>query len=114
MTNREFLNAVINANIDDETTDYAKSALAKLDATNEKRRNTPSKTQEANAPLMDQIVTSILTAEPKTASDVAGELGVSDQKASALLRAIVANGKAVAQDVKVAKKGTQKAYTFAE
>ena len=114
MTNREFLNAVINANIDDETTDYAKSTLAKLDATNEKRRNTPSKTQEANAPLMDQIVTSILTAEPKTASDVAGELGVSVQKASALLRAIVANGKAVAQDVKVAKKGTQKAYTLAE
>lgn len=114
MTNREFYNAIITAAINDEVTEYAKAQIAKLDATNEKRRNTPSKTQEANAPLMDQIVTSILTAEPKTASDVAGELGVSVQKASALLRAVVANGKAVAQDVKVAKKGVQKAYTLAE
>ena len=114
MTNREFLNAVINANIDDETTDYAKSALAKLDATNEKRRNTPSKTQEANAPLMDQIVTSILTAEPKTASDVAGELGVSVQKASALLRQMVENGTLVAEEIKVPKKGKVKSYSLAK
>ena len=92
MTNREFYNALINANIND----------------------TPSKTQEANAPLYEQIVNSILTSEPKTASDVASELGVSVQKASALLRGLVADGKAVSSDVKVAKKGTQKAYTLAE
>lgn len=114
MTNREFYNAIITAAINDEVIEYAKAQIAKLDATNEKRRNTPSKTQEANAPLMAQIVDTILTAEPKTASDVADVLGVKVQKASALLRALVANGKASVQDVKIPKKGTQKAYTLAE
>ena len=85
-----------------------------LDATNEKRRNTPSKAQEANAPLIETLVNEILTAEPQTASDIAPVLGVSVQKASALLRAVVADGRAVATDVKVAKKGTQKAYALAE
>lgn len=114
MTNREFYNAIITAAINDEVTEYAKAQIAKLDATNEKRRNTPSKTQEANAPLRDQIVATVLTGEAKTASDVATELGVSPQKASALLRALVAEGKANVQDVKVPKKGTQKGYTLAE
>lgn len=114
MTNREFYTNIINGTINDEVIAHATASLEKLDATNEKRRNTPSKTQVENQPLIDTIVGSILTAEPKTASDVAGELGVSVQKASALLRAIVADGKAVASDVKVAKKGTQKAYALAE
>ena len=114
MTQREFYNAIINGTIDENVTAFAQAAIEKMDATNEKRRNPPSKTQEANAPLMAQIVDTILTAEPKTASDVAGELGVSVQKASALLRAVVAEGKASVQDVKIPKKGTQKAYTLAE
>lgn len=114
MTNRDFLNAIIKNDINDEVIAHATATLEKLDATNEKRRNTPSKTQKANEPLVAQIVESILTAEPKTASDVAAELGVSVQKASALLRSIVADGKAVATDVKVAKKGTQKAYSVIE
>lgn len=114
MTQREFYNAIINGTITEDVIKTAKAAIEKMDATNEKRRNTPSKTQEANAPLMAQIAETILTAEPKTASDVAGELGVSPQKASALLRALVAEGKANVQDVKVPKKGTQKAYTLAE
>lgn len=114
MTNRDFYNAIINGTINDEVIAHATASLEKLDATNEKRRNTPSKTQEANAPLYAQIVDTILTAEPKTASDVAADLGVSVQKASALLRGLVADGKAVSTDVKVAGKGTCKAYTLAE
>lgn len=114
MTNREFYEAIVNGTINDEVTAHAQSALEKMDATNEKRRNTPSKTAIENQPLIDTIVGGILTAEPKTASDVAAELGVSVQKASALLRAIVADGKATVSDVKVAKKGTQKAYALAE
>ena len=114
MTNREFYNAIINANINDEITAYAQAAIEKMDATNEKRRNTPSKTQVENQPLMDKIANEVLTAEPKTASDVAAVLEISVQKASALLRALVNDGKATVTDVKVAKKGTQKAYALAE
>ena len=113
MTNREFYTAIVNANINDEITSYAEAAIAKMDATNEKRRNTPSKTQIENAPLLETIVSTILTGEPKTASDVATELEVSPQKASALLRSLVVDGRANVTDIKVAKKGTQKAYTLA-
>lgn len=114
MTNREFYNAIINGIVNDEVIAFAQGALDKMDATNEKRRNTPSKTAIENQPLIDTIVGTILTAEPKTASDVAAELGVSVQKASALLRAIVADGKATVSDVKVAKKGVQRAYALTE
>lgn len=114
MTNREFYINIINGTLNDEVIAHATAALEKLDATNEKRRNTPSKTQEANAPLIETLVSEILTSEPKTASDIAPILGVSVQKASALLRQVVADGKATVTDVKVAKKGTQKAYALAE
>jgi predicted HTH transcriptional regulator len=112
MTNREFYTAIVNANVSDELTSYAQAALDKMDAANEKRRNTPSKTAIENQPLVDEIVNNILTNEPKTASDIAVVLGTSVQKASALLRGIVADGHAVATDVKVPKKGTVKAYTL--
>ena len=52
MTNRDFLNAIIKNDINDEVIAHATAALEKLDATNEKRRNTPSKTQKANEPLV--------------------------------------------------------------
>lgn len=114
MTQRDFYNAVINANVNDEVTEYATGALAKMDAANEKRRNTPSKAQKENAPLVEQIVNEILDAEtPKTATEVGEILGVKVQKASALLRQVVAEGKAVSTDLKVPKKGTVKGYTLA-
>ena len=114
MTNREFYQAIANEAINSDVIDHAKAALAKMDAANEKRRNTPSKKAVENAPLVEQIVNEILTNEPKTASDVAAELGVTPQKASALLRQVVADGKATVTDVKVPKKGAQKGYTLVE
>ena len=112
MTNREFYTAVINANVNEDITTYAQAALDKMDAANEKRRNTPSKKAIENQPLVDQIVNEILTSEPKTASDVAAELGVSAQKASALLRGL--GDAVVVTDIKVPKKGTVKGYALAE
>ena len=114
MTNRESYEAVVNGTITPDVIEHFKAALAKMDAANEKRRNAPSKKAVENAPLVEQIVNEILTNEPKTASDVATELGVTPQKASALLRQVVAEGKATVTDVKVPKKGAQKGYTLAE
>ena len=115
MTNREFLNAIANdETLTNEIREHATAEIAKMDAANEKRKNKVSKKAEENAPLIAQIVDEILGTEGKTASDVAEVLGVSVQKASSLLRTIVANGQAVATDVKIPKKGTQKAYTKVE
>lgn len=113
MTNREFLNAIVTANINDEITAHAQASIDKLDAALLARKNKPSKKATENAPLIEQIVNDVLGTEAVTAAQVAETLGVSTQKASALLRAIVTDGKAVATDVKVPGKGTCKGYTLA-
>ncbi len=113
MTKREFYDAVIAANVSDELTTYAQESIAKMEAANEKRKNTPSKKAVENAPLVDQIVNEILGNEAVTAADVAAQLGVSTQKASALCRAAVADGRAVATEVKIPGKSAQKGYILA-
>ena len=112
MTNREFLTAVSNIeNISEELKNEAIARIEKLDAINEARKNKPSKKAEENIPLMAEIYNKVLSSEAMTASAVAEAMGVSVQKANALLRAMVADGRAESTEVKVPKKGTQKAYT---
>ena len=112
MTNREFLTAIAtNETLPTDIVEHATAALAKMDATNEARKNKPSKKSEENAPILAQIATEILTAEAQTASAIAEAAGISVQKASALLRQLVADGKATVTEVKIPKKGTQKAYS---
>ena len=125
MTNREFYTAITaeNATITEEMVAHATAQLAKLDATAEKRKGKVSaKDQEkrdANAALAKQVAETILTTEAKTATDVAAILSenlgeeVKVQKASYLLRLAVELGLANATEVKIPKKGTQKAYTIA-
>ena len=113
MTNREFLTAIANGTINDEVIAHASAAIEKMDAANLARKNKPSKKALENAPIIEQIVNEVLGTEPMTAAQVAEVVGISVQKASALLRAIVADGRAVATDIKVPNKGTCKGYTLA-
>ena len=113
MTNREFLTNIANGTLTDAEKEHAVAALAKIDAANEARKNKPSKKSEENAPIMENIANT-LTAEAQTASAIAEAVGISVQKASALLRQLVADGKATVTEVKIPKKGTQKAYSIAE
>ena len=116
MTQREFFTAIVNA-CDVEPTEaqweelkaFATESIAKLDARNAKRANTLSKTQKENAPLIEKIAT-LLTSEPKLASELAKEMEISTQKASALVKKV--EGVSVC-DIKVKGKGTQKGYYFA-
>lgn len=110
MTNREFFTAIVNSDLSDELKAFATEAIAKLDARNAKRAFRPSKTQRENAPLIEKIG-SLLTSEPKLASELAKEMKISTQKASALIKKV--EGVSVC-DVKVKGKGTQKGYYFAE
>ena len=112
MTKREFYTAIMNGEIDEQVKLFASEELEKMDAANEKRRNTLSKKAQENLPLLQKITDEILTDEPKTATDVAAILKVSVQKASGLLRRLVEEGKAVKVDVKIKGKGTQKGYTL--
>ena len=110
MTKREFYTAIKNGEIDEQVKEFAAAELEKLDAANEKRRNTMSKKAQENLPLMEKIMDEILGEEPKTATDVSEVLDVSVQKASGLLRRLVKEGRAEKVDVKIKGKGTQKAY----
>ena len=113
MTKREFLTKVSAGEMNDEVMEFAVAEIAKMDAANDKRKEKTSKKAEENQPLVDRIVAEILGDEPVTATDVAGILEVSVQKASMLCRAAVAQGKAISQDVKIPKKGNMKGYTKA-
>ena len=118
MTNREFYEAVVNANINEELTAHAQDALAKLDETNAKRREKMAEkaVEKAaeKAPIREAIVACI-TDEPKTASTLIAEAGVEikPQAIPSLLKGLVEDGTLVKVDVKVKGKGTQKGYVRA-
>ena len=116
MTKREFLNEVI-AVIDGtsevnvlELKEFAKAEIVKLDERNASRSSKPSKTQLENEPIKAAIV-EFLTGKDWTVASVIGEaLEISTQKASALCRQLVADKALVEMEVKIPKKGKQKAY----
>lgn len=113
MTEREFLNLVINGDINEDVKAYATEGIAKLDAKNEKRKNTPTKEQLANEGLKSNIL-ELLANSPMVASEVGASLGVSTQKASALCQLLVKEGKVSVADIKVKNKGAVKSYSLVE
>lgn len=117
MTSREFFNAVIEGNITDEIKDFAKSQIEKLDSKNAKRKTTDSKTQKENKAIKTSLLATMEKDKIYTASEVAGmeiEGITSTQKASALLRQLVEEGKLVSEEIKVKGKGKVKGYRLAE
>lgn len=119
MTNREFFVAVAaTENIPAELREYAEAAVNKMNEKNEKRRNTPTKTELANVPLRAAVL-EILNEHPTMkfmASEVAPLISGADDepittaKASSLLRGLLAEGKIHEVEVKVRGKGKRKAY----
>lgn len=125
MTKIELMKSIIEgAVVTAEMAEKAAEIIAADAAAKEKRKGKVSKAdqekREANEAMAQHIAAEILTAEAKTATDVAeiltAESGeeVKVQKASYLCRLAVSMGLAVATEVKIPKKGTQKAYYIAE
>ena len=116
MTKREFLNEVI-AVIDGtsevnvlELKEFAKAEIVKLDERNASRSSKPTKTQIENEPIKEKILEVLSTGEKMVASAIAERLEISTQKVSALCRQLVESKKLKVEDVKIPKKGKQKAY----
>ena len=116
MTKREFLNEVI-AVIDGtsevnvlELKEFAKAEIVKLDERNANRSSKPTKTQIENEPIKEKILEVLSTGEKMVASAIAERLEISTQKASALCRQLVESKQLKVEDVKIPKKGKQKAY----
>lgn len=115
MTKREFLEAIVGlgaeGKIESELGAFAEEEIVKMDEALAKRREKTSAKAAENAPLMDKIYEDILKEdEPITATTVGELMEISTQKASALLRKMVDEGRATSEDVKIPKKGTQKGY----
>ena len=120
MTKREFLNEVI-AVIDGtsevdvlELKEFAKAEIVKLDERNANRSSKPTKTQIENEPIKEKILEVLSTGERMVASAIAERLEISTQKASALCRQLVESKKLKVEDVKIPRKGKQKAYSILE
>ena len=121
MTKREFFVKVAAGEMTEEMQAFAAETLVKMDETLEKRKGKVSEKEQAkrdaNVALAHRVAAEILTTEAKTATDVAAELSemlgeeIKVQKASSLCRKAVELGLATATEVKIPKKGTQKAYT---
>ena len=112
MTNREFYTAIIaNPNVAQDYKDFAQAEIDKLDARNDKRKNTQTKAQKENEGIMTAILDHLANGSA-VASDIGTAMGVSTQKASALCGLLVKDGKVTVADVKVKAKGTVKQYTL--
>ena len=115
MTNREFYEAVVAAKINDELTLFATDAIAKLDHTNElrKEKNAEKAVQkEAEKAPIPEAILAVITEEPKTASTLIEEAGVDikPQAIPSLLKGLIEDGIVVKTDIKVKGKGTQRGY----
>lgn len=137
MTNREFFNGIINGfvvlnagkenetevnifgengfDLTDEMKDFARAAIAKLDAKNSAAKAKPKKANEANETLKDFLFDNMKHDTIYTAKWAADYLNdnidhedpFTTQKTSALLRQMVAEGKLIEREV---KKGKTKEY----
>ena len=109
MTQREFFNAIIAANISTEMNDYAQGLIDKLDKKNENRK--PTKTQKANADLKTEIY-DYMAENPNrafTAKELADkyttpEEEITTQKISALMAQLVKTGTVTVFKAKDTKK----------
>ena len=116
MTNREFYTNIANGNITEAEKEFALAAIAKMDETNEKRKNkvTPKEAEkQAEMAVLRESIFAVITNDPQTEADIAAQVGVTGAKARPQLRKLVAEGKIVSADIKVPKKGTCKGYALA-
>lgn len=128
MTQREFFEVVLNGSAkvsykngdstvfktvdvnDPDIKEYAKSAIDKLNAKNEKGKTEGSKTAKANVAVKEDIM-KIFEENPQTvftAKNIADKMDISTQKSSALLRQLT--DKIDVFEVKDEKKNKVKGY----
>lgn len=118
MTNREFLNAIIEANVNEDLTAFAQAEIEKLDHTNEVRRAKmaeKSAEKAAEKEPLRQAILGVITDEPKTATMLIEEAGLElkPQSVPSLVKGFVEAGIVNKVDVKIKGKGTQRGYVRA-
>ena len=113
MTKKEMFNEIIVVATENNRMDIVDFAKAEIELLN-KRNSTESKAKkekaEETARLSENIITAVSNAtDPMRTMEIANEIGVSPQKATPILKALVAEGKLVVNEIK----GKVKVYTVA-
>ena len=117
ITLRQLFEAVVSNEITPAMQEKAKAEIAKMDATNAKRAEKAKVKAKENEPIKTAIYEFLVANGTKTTAEIAtgvfveGSEGFSVPKVSAMCRQMVDEGRLTATDVKVPKKGPQKAYT---
>ena len=111
MTEREFLTGLNTAQLNDAQKEYITERITKLDDRNEKRKNTPTKTQKENAELARAILKAV-EGGAKLSTDLATELGVSPQKINGVGGVLVKAGQLTEGKVKIKGKGERTVYAL--
>ena len=88
--------------------------IAKLDATNAKRAEKAKAKAVEYEPIKSAIAEFLKVNGTKTTSEIAVAIEQSVPKTSAMCRQMVDEGRLVASEVSVPKKGKQRAYTIVE
>jgi len=118
MTQRDFLQNVLNGILGDAEIQYAQNALTKLDAANQKRRENPPKAvveKRAENEQIGAVLYEVLTDAPTIVADIQTALTekgyeLKPQRINSIAHTLVDAGKIEAVDVKVPTKGTQRGY----
>lgn len=108
MTDREFLNAIIAANVTEELTAEAQKRVERLDHTNEVRRNAAAKKaaerDKERAPMIEALK-GALTKEFKTAPTLIAETGLEIKPAmvATIMKPFIADGTVIKEEIKDGK-----------
>ena len=112
MTNREFYNAIVKANLGEDITNHALGEIGKLDKKNAKRKAEAGQVKEENKPIAEAIVSALANGE-MISSDLAKAIGQTTQKTNGVAGEMVKIGILTKHKVKVKGKGEVTAYALA-
>ena len=112
MTNREFYNAIVKANLGEDITNHALGEIGKLDKKNAKRKAEAGQVKEENKPIAEAIVSALANGE-MISSDLAKAIGQTTQKTNGVAGEMVKLGMLTKSKVKVKNKGEVTAYALA-
>ena len=107
-TVREFLEGIIDAEISENFTEFAKNEIEKINQRNEKRKSKITETQKENEILKKSILEHLMLGEQYLIADLAKDFGLSPQKTSALLRQLEAEDEVSSYDVRIDTNGVIK------
>ena len=112
MTNREFFNAIVKANLGEDITNHALAEIGKLDKKNAKRKATEGEIKVENKPIAEAILKA-LEGGSMLSANLAQAVGVTTQKVNGVAGEMVKLGMLDKFKVKVKNKGEQTAYALA-